>query len=116
VLYFSFNDTGIENLAEAIQTEVLNQNPYPGFEETLKKTTDLNLRIPFLSGYLRMLFNESAAPVLILEHVDKLSRQERKELLPHLLNFWYCFRFILIGDKMGNEFSNLTEYELDETL
>jgi transcriptional regulator with AAA-type ATPase domain len=116
VLYISFNESGIENLAEAIQCEVLNQNPYPDFEETLKKTTDINLLIPFLSGYLRVLFNESAAPVLILEHVDKLSRQERKELLPHLLNFWSCFRFVLTGDKMGNEFSNLTEYELDETL
>jgi transcriptional regulator with AAA-type ATPase domain len=116
VLYFSFNEAGIENLAEAFQTEVLNQNPYPDIEETLKKTTDINLRIPFLSGYFRVLFNESDAPVLILENVDKLSRQERKELLPRLLDFWSCFRFVLIGDKMGNEFSNLTEYELDETL
>jgi hypothetical protein len=104
------------NLIEYMQAEILNQNPYPDFEETLKKTTDINLQIPFLSGYLRALFNESDAPVLILEHVDKLSRQERKELLPHLLNFWSCFRFVLIGDKMGNEFRELTEYELDEII
>jgi transcriptional regulator with AAA-type ATPase domain len=116
VYYFSFGNRNMINLIEYLQAEILNANPYPGFEETLKKTTDINLRIPFLSGYLRVLFNESDAPVLILEHVDKLSRQERKELLPRLLDFWSCFRFVLLGDKMGNEFSNLTEYELDETL
>jgi hypothetical protein len=37
VLYFSFDDTGIENLVETIQSEVINQNPYPDIEETLKK-------------------------------------------------------------------------------
>lgn len=113
VYYFSFDNQDISMLIEAAKTETERNSPSLFSQEIWDKTDDQAIKIAFLSGYFDRYANENRSPVLILESVNKLVSGEDKMALLAVIKFWPFFRFVLIGDKMGNEFEGFTEVKVN---
>jgi hypothetical protein len=112
VYYFEFGTTDVLTLVEAVKEEIINQKNIPGFEETWNKTNAAVMRVAFLSGYFEQLAGTANNPVFILEGVNRLFSTEQNTTLLDVIQFWPFFRFVLIGDKMGNEFDGFTEFKV----
>jgi len=112
VYHFSFDNQDIGMLIEAAKTETERHNPSLFSQEIWNKTDDQAIKIAFLSGYFERHANESKSPVFILESVNKVVSNEDKMALLAVIKFWPFFRFVLIGDKMGNEFEGFTEVKV----
>jgi hypothetical protein len=100
-------------LIEAAKTETERNNPSLFSQEIWNKTDDQAIKIAFLSGYFERRANDSKSPVLILESVNKVVSNEDKMALLAVIKFWPFFRFVLIGDKMGNEYEGFTEVKVN---
>ncbi len=112
IYYFSFGRQDVLSLVEAVKEEIVRKKHISGFEETWNKTDDVTLKIAYLTGYFEQLTGAEINPVFILEGVNRLFSSEQNSALLNVVKFWPFFRFVLIGDKMGNEFEGFTEFKV----
>lgn len=80
---------------------------------------NIYLTIASLSGFIEQLLGKNEKPVLILDNVNILSNRTDINSLMTMLKYWMNVTFILVGNKMNNEFhfsdrNYMTEFNLSE--
>lgn len=104
VYYYSFGDQGLPLFLEILDKEMQERNIT---NASILNPDDLNnpaLQVAVLSGYVRALFNAEDKPVLILDNVQLLTDPEQEKALLVMVQYWKHLTFVLVGQKLGNEF------------
>jgi hypothetical protein len=118
VCYWDFGQQDILALFQTIAQELENRKistaPVLQYSHNENPAFDAAL----LSGYIPSLFGVDSHPVLILDHVDRISRTQARQGLLNMVRHWHNITFVLLGRKMGNDLQvevprALYEYRLE---
>jgi DNA-binding NtrC family response regulator len=113
VYYFPVKEKKFEEVIEIFKDEISLHKTGIHFENALSKLMTPDLQIAFMSGYLEPVLCSDKKPVMIISGVSDIPTKEQRELLLKIIGCWSFFLFVLVGRKKENEFTELTEFVID---